>query len=246
MKILLTGNCQTTGIAYFLRRALPTWEIHDLPHLGTFYGHISEEEIAREHEWADMVFFHHKHDGNQDHPVKQPKIPLSVWYQAAPFMAQIQPEMWSQLNKDCDLFSPGYIEPMVEYVVREHDFDYEKRWKDCWEKMRQKEEDECVPDLIRMSDTMEEYGRKFQLQLTCNHPTSLVFRTWAQKILSFLGKFSLTVPTVEECLENPNLAGLPCEESATSGARKHLQLQWGGRDIDDESGRQIARERLNQ
>lgn len=246
MKILLTGNCQTTGIAYFLRRALPSWEIRDLPHLGTFFKHISEEEIAEAHQWADLVFFHHKHDGKQEYPTKQPKIPLSVWYQSAPFMAQITQEMWDEfrsLNNCSSRFKTNDI--LVDYAVKENDFDYEKRWNDCWDKMKVKEIDEGVPEDIRAS-TMMDRGRERQLQLTCNHPTSWVFVGWTIKILNFLGVKSNNYPTFKEAEDHPNLAGLPCEESATSGARKHLGLAWGGRPIDDESGRQIARERLNQ
>lgn len=235
MKILLCGNCQVDGLHVFLSRALPNFEFRRLPHLATFYGSFTEEKIAEDHAWADLVFFHHKHDHPQDYPTKQPKIPLSVWFQSAPFMAQVPGEIWEHLS----LSQPG-----IEWIVREADLDYQKRWDECLEKMKQKEEDEEVPELIRMSDLMEVDGKDFQLQLTCNHPTSLVFRLWMQRILAFLHIHNYRDFSFEECIQNPNIANLPCEESATSGARKHLNLQWGGRPEDDESGRLIVRQRL--
>lgn len=235
-RILLCGNCQMSGIAFFLRRALPTWEIHDLPHLATFYGEFTEEQIAAEHAWADIVFFHHKHDGKQDYPTKHPKIPMSVWFQSAPFMAQVPGEIWQQLKE-------SNADP--EWIVREADLDYERRWEECWEKMKQKEIDEGVPVQLRISDLMRK-GRERQLQLTCNHPTTYVFTNWCNRILNYIWAQPNLQDIERMCAgeSNPNLAGLPCEESATTGARKHLSLNWGGRPEDDESGREICRKML--
>lgn len=237
MKLLLTGNCQVDGLHVFLSRALPHWEIHRLPHLATFYGTFTEEHIAEEHAWADLVFFHHKHDHPQDYPTKQPKIPLSVWFQSAPFMAQVPGEIWQQ-------FRESNADP--EWIVKEADLDYERRWEECWEKMKWKEENEHVPEALRVSDLMV-LGRERQLQLTCNHPTSTVFVTWAIRIIDYLA-IQLSRTAIDNlmvaAIGSPNLAGLPCEESATSGARKHLGLSWGGRPEDDESGREICRKML--
>lgn len=235
MKILLTGNCQVDGLYVFLSRALPKFEFRRLPHLATFYQEFSEERIAEDHWWADLVFFHHKHDHPQDYPTKQPKIPLSVWFQSAPFMAQVPQPIWDRLKED---------KADLEYVVKEADLDYQARWDGCLDRMKEKERNENVPDLIRMSDLMDVDGKNFQLQLTCNHPTSMVFRLWTFRICSFLGVWNTNDFSFEQCINSPNLANLPCEESATSGARKHLGLKWGGRDIDDESGRMIARKQL--
>jgi hypothetical protein len=234
MKILLCGNCQTQGLQVFLQRALPSFDIRCIPHLATFYGEFTEEQIADHHAWADLVFFHHKHDHPQDYPTKQPKIPLSVWFQSAPFIAQIPEDLWIEFRN-----GGGNSEDAIHY-----DFNYSGRWEYCLQRMQEKEESENVPKLLRMSDLMFVSGRGFQLQLTCNHPTSLVLRLWSYRICNFLQVREAQEWSFEECLQNPNIAGLPCEESATSGARKHLGLRWGGRPEDDESGRFIARERL--
>lgn len=246
MKLLFTGNCQSSGLAVFMRRARPDWEIHDLPHLATFYSEFTEEQIAAEHAWADLVFYHEKHDHPQDYPTKQPKIPMSVWYQSAPFMAQFDQAMWDAVQydeekqafwKNRDLY--------IDYLVRDYDFDYERRWNDCWEKMKKKEEDEDVPSALRMSEYMNIWGKARQCQLTCNHPTSYVFWEWTFNILVFLNEKVEPMWNLWQEVERfPNLAGLPCEESATTGARKHLNLSWGGRPEDDESGREIARRML--
>ena len=234
MKILLCGNCQTQGLQVFLQRALPSFDIQCIPHLATFYGEFSEEQIADHHAWADLVFFHHKHDHPQDYPTKQPKIPLSVWFQSAPFMAQIPEDLWIEFRNE-----GGNSENAIH-----HDFNYKARFELCCERMQEKEENEGVPHELRMADLNWD-GREMQYQLTCNHPTSIIFLRWAEQILYFLGQPKQGLPSVQECIDNPNIAGLPCEESATSGARKHLGLRWGGRPEDDESGRFIARERLD-
>lgn len=234
MILRLFTNCQGQGLEYFLRRALPSWDIKCFPHLATFYGEFSDALLANEHWNADIVFYHQKHDGELDYPTKQPKIPLSVWFQSAPFMAQIPEDLWIEFRN-----TGGNSEDAIH-----HDFNYQARWDLCLDRMMEKEENEDVPELLRMSDVMKVAGKEMQLQLTCNHTTSIVFRMWANRICAFLHEFKFNEVSFEECITNPNLAGLPCEESATSGARKHLGLKWGGRPEDDESGRQIARERL--
>lgn len=233
MKILLTGNCQVDGLHCFLSRALPHFEFRRLPHLATFFQEFTEQKIAEDHAWADLVFFHHKHDHPQDYPTKQPKIPLSVWFQSAPFMAQIPEDLWIEFRN-----TGGNSEDAIH-----HDFNYAARFELCCQRMQEKEVNEHVPHDLRMSDLNWD-GREMQYQLTCNHPTSIVFRQWSEQICKYLEVSPNGMPSVSECIANPNLAGLPCEESATSGARRHLGLKWGGRPEDDESGRQIARERL--
>lgn len=233
--VRIFSNCQGQCLEVFLKRALPHWDIKCFPHLATFYKEFTPEFLAEEHWKADIVLFHHAHDDPQDYPTRQPKIPLSVWFQSAPFMAQVPGEIWQQLRE-------SNADP--EWIVKEADLDYESRWEECWEKMKWKEENEHVPEAIRVSDLME-LGRGMQLQLTCNHPTSIVFWHWTNRILKYLditpGPNAITGA---EALNNLNLGGLPCEESATTGARKHLGLSWGGRPEDDESGREICRKML--
>lgn len=233
MILRLFTNCQGQGLEYFLRRALPSWDIKCFPHLATFYGEFSDALLAEEHWNADIVFYHHKHDGELDYPTKQPKIPLSVWYQSAPFMAQIPEDLWIEFRN-----AGGNSEDAVH-----HDFNYASRFEFCCHRMMEKEDMELVPYDLKMSHLNWD-GREMQYQLTCNHPTSIIFREWSKLICKYLDVSHNGMPSVDECIANPNLAGLPCEESATSGARKHLGLKWGGRPEDDESGRQIARERL--
>jgi hypothetical protein len=167
---------------------------------------------------------------------------MSVWYQAGPFIMHATDQDWLRLAAEHN----GDIESAIRQAPFA-DMGYSDRWKDCYERMLEKEENEEVPMDIRISGFME-VGRDHQLQLTCNHPTSLVFRQWATRILDFIKIpfIQHTFPSVADCLVNPNMAGLPCEESATTGARDILSLKWGGRLEDNESGRQVARTRLTQ
>jgi hypothetical protein len=241
MRILFTGNCQCDGLVVFMQRALPQFEFRSLPHLASHYKEFSEEKIAEDHAWADLVFFHHKHDHPQDYPTKQPKIPLSVWFQSGPFAAQSEDCYWLPVVEHARHYG---VDSACDFAARDADLGYEQRWASCFERMKEKEENENVPKEIRVSDLMENYGRTEQQQLTCNHPTSVIFADWTFRILRYLDLVGF-IPTMDELRANPNLAGLPCEESATSGARRHLSLKWGGRPEDDDSGRQIARERLS-
>lgn len=229
-------NCQGQGLEVFLKRVLPKWDIKCFPHLATFFREFTDEFLAQEHWKADIVFFHHKHDGELDYPTKHPKIPLSVWFQSAPFMAQVPQPIWDRLKEE---------KADVEYVVKEADLDYQARWDGCLDRMKEKEENELVPQQIRISDLMSD-GKQKKLQLTCNHPTTFVFINWTIRIINYLGVkvTSDDIARLGSGSDNPNIAGLPCEESATSGARKHLGLKWGGRPEDDESGRLIARKQL--
>jgi hypothetical protein len=236
---LFTGNCQSNGLEHFMKIALPHLEIRNLPFLATFFNEFSEEKIAEEHAWADLVFFHHKADNPQNYPTKQPKIPLAVWYQSGPFITHATNQDWLRLLLEFD----GDVEKAVQQAPIA-DMGYEARWNHCLERMIEKEINEEVPRELRISDLME-YGKDHQLQLTSNHPASFVFYHWTKRICHFLGVGQVELPSEEYCLGHPNLAGLPCEESATSGAREILGLNWGGRPEDDQSGRDIARERLS-
>lgn len=242
MKILFTGNCQVEGLEIFMRRALPHHEYRRLPHLATFYGEFSEEKIADDHAWADLVFFHHKHDHPQDYPTKQPKVPLSVWYQSGPFIACA--EDWSEVE---DRYRTHGMQEACRFAAEDADMGYCQRWHSCADRMLEKEEQEEVPVELQMSWKMRD-GFRHQLQLTMNHPTSLVFREWTKRIVKFLGEAPALggngAVSAEEAIANPNLASLPCEQSATSAARIILGLSWGGRPEDDESGRLEARKRL--
>lgn len=241
MKLALVGNCQLSGLAVFLRRAMPQHEIRDMPHLATFYEEFTEEQIAETHAWADIVFFHHKHDGKQDYPTKQPKVPMSVWYQSGPFIIHTPDAIWETIKGVYELMGEDFA---LRVAVEEADMGYCLRWNHCASKMRDKEIEEQVPERLRISDLMEQ-GKANQLQLTCNHPTSLVFWHWCDRVCAYLHEIPHPAAISElECYQNPNIAGLPCEESATSGARKHIGLSWGGRPEDEESGRFITRQKL--
>ncbi len=212
---------------------MPQHEIRHLPHLATFYGEFSQEKIADEHAWADLVFFHHK-DEAQDYPTKQEKVALSVWYQSGPFISHATQEDWDYIKAYKDIH--GH-EEAVRFAVEDADLGYIKRWKDNHARMIEKEKNEQVPPELRMSDMME-IGREVQLQRTMNHPTSLVFREWALRICTFLDeKPGPRAVTREEALADNNIAGLPCEDHVTSGARKHLGLKWGD---GDQFGREYA------
>lgn len=241
MILRLFMNCQGQGLEVFLKRAMPQHDIKCFPHLASFYGEFSDELLAEEHAKADVVFFHHKHDGAQDYPTKQPKVPMSVWYQSGPFIAHTSEEDWQTIKGMASYMGNDWA---IKVAVEEANLHYDKRWIDCHSKMIDKECLEQVPLELRISDLMDD-GTRHQLQLTCNHPTSLVFFWWTERICKFLGEEQHPGAISElECYQNPNLAGLPCEESATTGARKHLQLSWGARPEDDESGRLICRQRL--
>jgi len=241
MRALVTGNCQASSLAIFLRKAMPQHEIRHLPFLATFFNEFSEEQIAEHHAWADIVFYHTKHDHPQDYPTKNPKVPMSVWYQGAPFIAQLPQTIWDHWKPHRDMF--GLDETVV--AMLDADLLYEQRWVEYYERMRWKEVDEGVPQELRMSDMME-LGRTRQLQRTCNHPTSLVFREWALRVCKFLGEKPVEMFSPEECIAEPNLGELPCEDFACIGARRHLRLYWGGDPDANESCRQIIIAKLNE
>lgn len=242
MKILLTGNCQVDGLHVCMARALPQLEIHRLPHLATFYGEFTEEHIAEEHAWADLVFYHTKHDGDQDYPTKNTKVPLSVFYQGGAFIAEAHDQDWEPIQEYANQHGK---KEAIYHAVFEADMGYTRRWKDNLDRMIEKEDEDNVPEEIRMSDIAIHRGRTYQQQLTMNHPTTIVFRDWANRLIKYIGETpGPNSVTFEEALAKPNLAGLPCEQSATSGAVKHLALLWGGRPEDNQSGRDYAITRL--
>lgn len=241
MIIRLFCNCQGQGLEVFLKRALPHHDIVCFPHLATFFKEFTPEFLADHHAKADLVFFHHAHDDPQDYPTKQPKVPLSVWHQAGPFFIRTEDPDWAQVYEHQKVYGEHSA---IEFAVKEADMGYVDRWSSNYARMKEKEWNEGVPEEIRISDLMLR-GTYEQQQLTCNHPTSVIFQEWSERICEFLGERpGPNAVSRAEALAHPNLAGLPCEESATSGAVRALSLKWGGRPEDDESGRQIARERL--
>jgi hypothetical protein len=238
MRVAWCGNCAVDGIEAFMKRALPHHEHRRMPHLATFLGEYSEEQIAELHAWADIVFYHTKHDNPQNYPTKNPKVPLSVWFQSSYFIRWADGDDWKPVEEHYEKYG---LEAAINFAP-EADMNYLKRWDHCYARMQEKEEQEGVPKEIRISPYMTQ-GREVWQQHTANHPNSLVFREWTFLLCKFLGeKPGPDTISFDECIANPNIAGLPCAESATSAARRILGLSWGGQPIDDESGRLCASE----
>lgn len=255
MRIVLSGNCQCSGIATFLRLApnAASYRISEIPHLVQFYQGIDPkahpelpaEEQERMMREADVILYHAKggHEPDLLHLNDTAiKIPLSVVYNSAYFiMCWEEKTNWAPV---LDFARANGIDAAVRYAVREHDFGYEERWWHDFSKMMLKEVNEDVPEFTKISPFFHCCNKHQQPLITNNHPTSILFCFWTNCILAHLGEQTMPASMDERARANPNMAGLPCEFSAGSGARKHLGLSWGARPEDEQSCSQIARERI--
>lgn len=255
MKWCITGNCQGSGIATFLRLAphAAKYRISEIPHLVQFYQGLDpaahpelppaeQERMMRE---ADVILYHAK-GGNEPDLLhlneRAQKIALSVVYNGAYFM------MCYDTKEDWEPILPiaraAGVEAAVLHAVREHDFNYRLRWAAHLTQMIKKEVIEGVPHGTQMSQYFAEHHAERQPLITNNHPTSFIFAEWTNRILHLLGEPLLPHTALVQAAYNQNMAGLPCEFSAGSGARRHLGLSWGARPEDEESCAMIARERI--
>lgn len=255
MRIVLSGNCQCSGIATFLRLApnASKYRISEIPHLVQFYQGIDakahpelppaeQERMMRE---ADVILYHAK-GGNEpdlmhlnDNAVK---IPLSVVYNSAYFMMCYEER--TEWKPVLAVARDSGIDQAVRYAVQEHNFNYSLRWATDLTKMIKKECMENVPQATAMSQFFAENHAERQPLLTNNHPTSYIFAEWTDRLLQYLGEPALSIAVHTAARANPNMAGLPCEFSAGSGARRYLGLNWGARPEDESSCADIALERI--
>lgn len=255
MNICLTGNCQIAGIATFLRLSpnAAKYRISEIPHLVQFYQGLDpkahpelpvaeQERMMRE---ADVILYHAK-GGNEPDLLHlndtAVKLPLTVVYNGAYFMQCWEDKTdWEPVLRVARDVS---VDQAVRFAVDEHDFGYHRRWADHFGMMVQKEHFENVPSDTWASDVFLRHHIKTQPLITNNHPTSIIFADWTDRILAHLGEPTLLPSVHARARTDRNMAGLPCEFSAGSGARRHLGLEWGARAEDQVSCAKIARERI--
>ena len=256
MKICISSNCQGAGIATFLNLApnAKKYQVREIPHLIQFYQGLNpkahpefppaeQERIVRE---ADIIFYHAK--GGEEPDIihqneKVPKIPLSVVYNSAYFM-----QCWEDRKDFEPILERARTEGVhaaVCYAVDEHDFGYEARWQKNFEQMKKKENDEEVPEATRISPFFAASHREHRPLITYNHPTSFIFYEWTDLILRHLNEPPLNPALRTRAILEPNMAGLPCEFAVGNGARKYMDLDWGGTPPEQASCDSIARERIN-
>lgn len=255
MRLVLSGNCQCSGIATFLRLApnADKYRISEIPHLVQFYQGLDpkahpelpvaeQERMMRE---ADVILYHAK-SGNEPDLLHLNdtaiKIPLSVVYNGAYFlMCWEEKHDWIPVLERAGAHG---VDEAVRFAVDEFDFGYHRRWADHFGRMVQKEHFEGVPSDTWASNVFLRHHATTQPLLTNNHPASIIFADWTDSILAHLGEPEMPKAVIQQAKLERNVAGLPCEFSAGAGARKHLGLEWGGRAEDQVSCARIARERI--
>ena len=255
MRCLLSGNCQISGIATFLRLApnAKKYQVSEIPHLTQFYQGLDpkahpefppaeQERLVRE---ADIIFYHAK--GGEEPDIihlneKAPKVPLSVLYNSAYFLICYEDRHdWEPVLDRARMHG---MHNAVTYAVDEYDFGYESRWQRNFDQMQKKEADEGVPEATRISPFFSASHREHRPLLTMNHPTSFIFYEWTNLILRHLNEPPLNPALRTRALLEQNMAGLPCHYSAGRGARTIMQLDWGARPEDQGSCADISRERI--
>lgn len=248
MKILLYGNCQMTGIEYFMRRspdhqAIETRVVQDFQ---VELGEVTKPHEKSSVEWADTIIYHSR--ANQfpwDHAARFRDdcklIKASVFYNGGYYLSQAKEvEDWLSVM--------GYakrhgIDAAIRYAVHEADVGYWRRRLANLRHMMEKEQNEEVPPSTRMSDFVAQ-GIEQEQHITMNHPTSIVFVEWADRLLKHLGFQGVGAEQREAARCNKNLVGLPCEDYVPTSARKHLGLKWGGSDYDNQMCEGIAKQWL--
>jgi hypothetical protein len=208
-------------------------------------------EDSRQHEkllveTADVLFYHAE-GGKAPWPeTVKPKpdcvaIPMSVFYQGAYFIQwTATQERWKPA---LDLMDQHGIDAVVNHLVNDLDIGYLDIFKDHLKHMMDKEDEEGVPENLRISGWQQE-GADWAQLLICNHPTSMLFLRWSNLLLTHLGFRPLEGDWPQRCRENLNLVNLPCEDWVTTAAKKHLGLKWGATDYENRRACEFAKGKL--
>ncbi len=249
MNIHFSSNCQGDGLRKFMERSpdAATLNISVTQEHQIILGETTREVEAKYLREADAVFYH-AHLGKLPWPESTELKPgvcpvaLPVFYNGGYFIHWASDKHWDAIY---ELAHQVGDNEAVRYAVNEADMGYEPRWVDNLQKMRQKELDECVPDWGWISHWVTE-GHRWRQNMTMNHPTSRIFYEWANILLKYLGLAKISESLIAACIADPNMAGLPCEETVCTAARKALKMQWGGSSREDALAAEYVRYRLNQ
>lgn len=245
-RILFHANCQALGLIYFLKRhpAFAETEFRIVQNYQLILKEITPEYERESLAWADFIFFHHM-EGKLPWPEDsvihaKTRIPLAVAYNGGAFIRNAEDSDWPRV---IEIAKAKGKEEAATYAVHDHDFNFAGRLLSNLHKMRAKERHEGVHREMRISDFVTENIDRHQLFLTMNHPTSLLFYTWTNRILKHLGFEPLTGMECE-CLAHPNLVNLPCEDFASAAAKRILGLQWGGDERSNNECWRLVHEKL--
>ena len=237
MNILFYGNCQMTGLKYFFDRS-PDREKFSTRALQDFQitlGEVTRPKVKEDLAWADTIVYHTKgmlFPNGDEMPPKPDSwlIPASVFYNGGYFMSCAEEQDWLPVLAYAQRY--GQVNAL-RYGVHEADLGYWRRRLANIERMRLKEEEEGIAAAHRISDLIYR-GTEEKQHITMNHPTSIVFVEWADRLLKYLGLEGVTDQQREEARCHDNLVRLPCEDFVSDGARKHLGLKWGGSDYENQ------------
>jgi hypothetical protein len=245
MNICFHGNCQLWAIGEFLKLspAANTMNISVIQGHQLVLGEQSHEEELKAVESADIIFTH-KVGGELPWPSDvNPKqgveiIPMSVFYNSGYFINYTTD--WTPV---LDYAKENKIEKAVKFAVNEADLGYAARFEENKARMIQKEQDEGIEADMRVSQFIEG-GTRERLLITMNHPTSIVFFHWTNKVLERIGKAKLGDKVLKLCGENENIVNLPCFDGVCTAAKKRLGLSWGGTARDNEVAEYYIRKAL--
>lgn len=247
MNILLYGNCQMAGLKRFIDHTPESGEFSTrvLQDFQITLGEVTKPKVREDLVWADTVVYHAR-DGlfpnGEEMPPKPDStlITSSVFYNSGYYLTNAEAEDWLPVMA----YAAKYGHPeAVRYAVHEADVGYWRRRVANLNHMMEKEERENVPRGTRISDLISRGVEECQ-HITMNHPTSVVFVEWADRLLKHLGFAGVTNQQREDARCHKNLANLPCEDFVCSGAKKHLGLKWGGSDFENQMCEGIAKQWL--
>ncbi len=248
MNIHFSSNCQGDALGKFLLKSpdgdklkVSCTQEHQI-----ILGETTREIEAKHLADADVILYH-AHLGKtpwpEGTPIKDGVVPIAlpVFYNGGYFIHWASQEDWNML---WDYAQKHSMDDTVQFALNEAPMGYEQRWYDNHAKMKIKEMQENVPEWGRVSEWILE-GRDWRQNMTMNHPTSIVFYRWANRLLNHLGLRPLDGNFLIECENDPNVAGLPCEETACTAAVKALGMKWGGTSRENALAGEYVRWRIN-
>lgn len=248
MKVHFHANCQGWGLQWFFDRSPDESKFTTglIQNFRICTGEETREQEKELVETADILFYHATKRVFPWPAEVQPQahcqlIPISVFYQGAYFlMENARKEIWQPA---LDMAQQHGASAAANWLVNEADLDYRSRWQSDLDHMRLKEEEEGVAPELRMSDWQLE-GHKWRQVLTKNHPSSLLFLRWANLLLQHIGMQPLGDEWISKCQQDPNLVLLPCEDWVTPAAKKHLGMNWGANQYEQQRSLEYARMKL--
>lgn len=228
MKIVLFGNCQSTGVAHFIRKVRPELDVRVYLNYRLILGEENPDDLMRDAADCDAFVYQPtdalKHGMLSSAEMIQKAVPAAAIKVSFPycfntgFFPIVKYGQWWTSHSVLGIarLQPHLLE--ARYGLDDLHYDCARRFAENLAEQSRREE---ACDLKFAPYILQNFQTK-HLFLVCNHPTSEFFVHMANEVLRAIGKpYNGPIP-----FTHPNEVGLPGYHALHPAVIRELGLQY--------------------